>query len=292
MTRSKPLNTQDSGSTVCRNVGYSANNTASIPGALKRHQHRYENLQSHRQMHSAVTVQRDECKSRWYCWTHRIGWGLNGCGWCLCIPAAMTQRMYRDVTTVLSMLVHKVQAGNLVSSFPLSATRSIHASQWLSAKPKLKFYNCLKQLSVYAPVVTICTASLTFNNSMFCPHSVFMCFVWISEQIAFISLYSINWLVFISETECVYCAVQTRYLTFTSISVFRHLPKIAKRDYQLRHVCPSVRIEQLRSHWADLHKIWHLSIFRKSEEEIQVSVQSDKNYVYFTWRPMYIYSNI
>jgi len=31
-------------------------------------------------------------------------------------------------------------------------------------------------------VVTICTTSLTFNNSTFCPHSVFMCFVWISEQ--------------------------------------------------------------------------------------------------------------
>jgi hypothetical protein len=29
-----------------------------------------------------------------------------------------------------------------------------------------------------------------------------MCFVWISEQTAIISLYSINWLVFITETEC------------------------------------------------------------------------------------------
>ena len=28
-------------------------------------------------------------------------------------------------------------------------------------------------------VVTICTASLTFSNSTFCPHSVFVCFVWI-----------------------------------------------------------------------------------------------------------------
>ena len=27
---------------------------------------------------------------------------------------------------------------------------------------------------------------------MFCPHSVFMCFVWIWEQTAIISLYSIN----------------------------------------------------------------------------------------------------
>jgi len=40
------------------------------------------------------------------------------------------------------------------------------------------------------------------HNSTFCPHSVFMCFVWIWEQTAIISLYSINWLVFITETEC------------------------------------------------------------------------------------------
>jgi len=39
-----------------------------------------------------------------------------------------------------------------------------------------------------------------------------MCFVWISEETAIIFLYSINWLVFITETECVYCAVRTGYL--------------------------------------------------------------------------------
>jgi hypothetical protein len=42
------------------------------------------------------------------------------------------------------------------------------------------------QWSLYAP------PGLTFTNSTFCPHSVFMCFVWISEQTAIISLYSIN----------------------------------------------------------------------------------------------------
>ena len=47
------------------------------------------------------------------------------------------------------------------------------------------------------------------KNSTFCPHSVFMCFVWIWEQTAIISLYNINWLVCITETECVYCAVRT-----------------------------------------------------------------------------------
>jgi len=69
-------------------------------------------------------------------------------------------------------------------------------------------------------VVTICTASLTFNNPTFCPHSVFMCFVWIWEQTAIISLYNINWLVCITETECVYCAVRTELLRFRVILVF------------------------------------------------------------------------
>ena len=36
-----------------------------------------------------------------------------------------------------------------------------------------------------------------------------MCFVWIWEQTTIISLYSINWLLFITETECVYRAVRT-----------------------------------------------------------------------------------
>ena len=50
------------------------------------------------------------------------------------------------------------------------------------------------------------------QNSTFCPHIVFVCFVWIWEQTAIISLYSINWLVCITVTECVYCAVRTGYL--------------------------------------------------------------------------------
>jgi hypothetical protein len=58
-----------------------------------------------------------------------------------------------------------------------------------------------------APVVTICTASLTVNNSTFFPHSVFMCFVWIWEQTAIISLYSINYLRFLMATDCDLCSV-------------------------------------------------------------------------------------
>ena len=53
--------------------------------------------------------------------------------------------------------------------------------------------NCLSaslQTDFPYNVHVLCT--LTFNNSTFCLHSVFMCFVWISEQTAIISLYSIN----------------------------------------------------------------------------------------------------
>ena len=80
------------------------------------------------------------------------------------------------------------------------------------------FYN--RDLTLYSPVVTICTASLTFNNSTFCPHTVFMCFVWIWEQTAIISLYNINWQVFITETQCVHCAVRTGfYMTAFNFSL-------------------------------------------------------------------------
>ena len=68
-------------------------------------------------------------------------------------------------------------------------------------------------------MVTICTTSLTFNNSTFCPHSVLMCFVWIWEQTAIISLYNINWLVFITETQCVYCAVRAGSLQIIHVEL-------------------------------------------------------------------------
>ena len=47
-----------------------------------------------------------------------------------------------------------------------------------------------------------------------------MCFIWIWEQTAIISLYNINWLVFVNETECVYCAVRTVYLNVIWVMCF------------------------------------------------------------------------
>ena len=68
------------------------------------------------------------------------------------------------------------------------------------------------QWSLYVP------PGLTPTNTTFCPVSAFTCFVWIWEQTAIISLYSINWLVFITEAVCVYCAVRTGSLYTASLT--------------------------------------------------------------------------
>jgi len=76
--------------------------------------------------------------------------------------------------------------------------------------------NGFKPLKVSVAAYT----TLTLINSTFCPQTVFKCFVWISQQTATISLYNINWLVCITETECVYCAVRTGSLNVTWVICF------------------------------------------------------------------------
>jgi len=44
-----------------------------------------------------------------------------------------------------------------------------------------------------------------------------MCFVWISEQTAIISLYDINWLVTATKMENVHCAVWIEYLNAVTL---------------------------------------------------------------------------
>jgi hypothetical protein len=61
-----------------------------------------------------------------------------------------------------------------------------------------------------------------FNNKIptFCTHSVFVCFVCIWEQTAIISLYNINWLVFIAVTGCVYCAVRSTFYVLPTLFIY------------------------------------------------------------------------
>ena len=47
-------------------------------------------------------------------------------------------------------------------------------------------------------------------------------------------------------------------------------------------------MEQLCSHCLDFHEIKYLSIFQKSVEKIQVSLQLDKKSGYLTWKPVHI----
>ena len=54
-------------------------------------------------------------------------------------------------------------------------------------------------------------------------------------------------------------------------------------------VRPSVRMEELSSHWTGLHEIWYLSIFPKCIEKIQVYFMADKNERHFTLRPIYMF---
>jgi hypothetical protein len=69
------------------------------------------------------------------------------------------------------------------------------------------------------------------------------------------------------------------------LGVFR---KSAKND-----CCPSVRVKQLGSHWTDFDETWYLTFFYiKSVDKIQVSLKSDKNNGYFTWRRFHICDNI
>ena len=57
-------------------------------------------------------------------------------------------------------------------------------------------------------------------HSTFCLHTVFMCSVWIWEQTAIISLYSIDCLVFITETEIVYCAVRFTFYVLPTHCIY------------------------------------------------------------------------
>ena len=51
-------------------------------------------------------------------------------------------------------------------------------------------------------------------------------------------------------------------------------------------------IKQFGSRWMDFHEIWYLSVIRKFVWKIWLSLKSDKNDRYFTWRPVYIFSSI
>ena len=73
--------------------------------------------------------------------------------------------------------------------------------------------NSTAQRSLYVPPVQHPTILRS-------AHTVFMCFVWIWEQTAITSMYSIDWLVFVTETECVYCAVRSTFYVLPTRCIY------------------------------------------------------------------------
>jgi len=78
--------------------------------------------------------------------------------------------------------------------------------------------NLLHTWTIQTPVVTVRTTSWTFSNSPFCPQCIYV--FCMDLRTAIISLYSINWLVCITETECVYWAVRTGSLHIIQVMCF------------------------------------------------------------------------
>ena len=136
---------------------------------------------------------------------------------------------------------------------------TIRTAQWSLYVPHSGHY-------MYRTVVTIYTVppGLILNNPTFCPHSVFMCFVWISEQTAMISPYSINWLVFVTETESVYCAARTEYLHEIQVSFSPHsdLP-CQYHSTNIPHSSSSTCHTYQKDKWARPGKLLKAALFRK-----------------------------
>ena len=78
--------------------------------------------------------------------------------------------------------------------------------------------------------------------STFCPQNVFMSFVWIAEKAAIISLHSINWLVFITETEYAHCAVRTRYLNVIQVDLHLKNDRVMAKAVGRRPITAKARV--------------------------------------------------
>jgi hypothetical protein len=78
---------------------------------------------------------------------------------------------------------------------------------------------------------------------------------------------------------------------FSYFLCFLNLPFInVRKDNAAQRV--TRKIVQSGPQWTDFHEIWHLSIFRKSVDNIQVSLKYDRNNGYSTWKRMQIFDHI
>jgi len=107
------------------------------------------------------------------------------------------------------------------------------------------FMSCSRRTDFMRLMVDFRNFANVPKNSTFCPHSAFMCSLWFSEQTAIISLYSINWLVCITETECVYCAVRTGSSTIIRQCSSRRKTGFDPRPISLRFMMGKVALRNV-----------------------------------------------
>ena len=74
---------------------------------------------------------------------------------------------------------------------------------------------------------------------------------------------------------------------FYFLDAFRKIAKSGLLASLRLSVCPHGTTWP--SHWTDFREIRCFGIFRKSAQKIQVSLQSDNNNRYYTWRPIYTF---
>jgi hypothetical protein len=81
--------------------------------------------------------------------------------------------------------------------------------------------------------LTLSSPSVTTANSTFCQHSAFVFLIILTTVV---SLYSINWMVFIIETECLYCAGRTETLDTIQANLWPLEGEISEVMWQMAYV--------------------------------------------------------
>jgi len=155
--------------------------------------------------------------------------------WLVCITemecvycAVRTGSLYIIRFNLTLRSVHTAVFMCFVSISEQTAIISLHSTKRLV---------CITETECVYCAIRTGSCIIRFNLTLLSVHTaVFMCFVWISEQTAIISLYSINWLVCTTETECVYCAVRPECLNVIQVNRSHHSTKLHTHLHLQVHV--------------------------------------------------------
>ena len=111
-----------------------------------------------------------------------------------------------------------------------------------------------------------------------------MCSLWIWEQTAIISLYNINWLVFKTETECVYCAVRAVFVTIIHSSPAVEQMNAWNLDGLYRRLIAVVQIVAGFSGWTRRNPVMTVITRYDAPRPLNDAVRAHRNTcLYYYW---------